>query len=132
MLQFLNMSLIHSVTTFGHKLGANVICKWYPDQSHARAFNLHKRIRAGRTYRRIHLEMIILKEKNKKEKLIRLFPIEMVKNNIARFIQKKSVVVCHGCLYKVKRDVTTQKEYQTMQGQKEIVTLCQDCEQDTF
>ena len=107
------------------------ICNlFYPDQSHTRAVNLHKRIRAGRGYRRIHLEMIILKEKHRSEKLLKICPIEAVKNFFAKCTKKSSNVMCQSCLNDVKRTETIEKEYQNSKWQKETVILCKDCQQD--
>ena len=95
-----------------------------------------QRIVAGRKDRRIHLEMISTREKNRQEKLLRISMVEAIKNWLSRYInkcgKKKITVSCHGCLHVVQANEITLKGYKKDRlGVFNVwVSLCEDCLKD--
>ena len=122
--------------TFSYRWRSQICNLFYPKRSDSRAINLYQRIRSGRKERRINLELIATREKNRQEKLLRISMVEAIKNWLSRYInkcgKKKITVSCHGCLHVVQANEITLKGYKKDRlGVFNVwVSLCEDCLKD--
>ena len=110
------------------------ICNmFYPKRAEPRAKYLVQRIKAGRGYRRIHLEKLAMIDSQREKKVLEISPIAKI-GYLLKKCFRMSTLTCHGCGYtKMKPSTNDYEEKQAVGGNgssKVKYMLCSDCLKD--
>lgn len=98
---------------------------FYPDKELERADYLHYRIHIGRINRKFQLTLIVRRELERREKLIRFSPLARLKKLIS-CCKKENIIVCPACGWKEKRAKAI--EFSFYLGEKDVKdNICSDC-----